>query len=229
MGPFALMDLIGHGAAPPVPAPAPPQPLPASVTSHGDSELQLLLARSGVRVQERRALPGERHEPLVELPSGAALARCAGATAASMARAAGRPVIVVDRTLDDATATAIALAPSSNCPGEAVDMAVGLLQSAGLRVFVVEDLPGLIVTRTVAMLANLAADALAGRVACAHDIDTAMRLGVSYPRGPLAWAAGWGLRTVLTTLDAMESWYRDGHYRPSPLLRRAVLTNTPLS
>ena len=157
------------------------------------------------------------------------LARCTGATAASVPAAAGRPVIVVDRTLDDATATAIAIAPSPGARLARWTMAVGLLQSAGLDVYVIDDVPGLIVTRTVAMLANLAADAVAGRVASAADIDTAMRLGVNYPQGPLAWAGQWGLRTVLATLDELESWYRDGHYRASPLLRRAVLTNGALS
>jgi 3-hydroxybutyryl-CoA dehydrogenase len=277
MGPFALMDLIGHdvnesvtrsvwasfgydprfapslaqrslveagwlgrktgrgcydysdGAAPPVPAPAPPRSAPAFVISHGESEFGQLLTRSGVSVQEGGAEGQEGDHGLVELPGGPLLARSAGATASALAAAAGRPVIVADRTLDDATATAIAVAPSAGCPADAVDMAVGLLQAAGLTVFVIDDVPGLVVTRTVAMLANLAADAVAGRVASASDIDTAMRLGVNYPQGPLAWAGRWGLRTVLATLDELESWYRDGHYRASPLLRRAVLTNTPLS
>ena len=280
MGPFALMDLIGHdvnesvtrsvwasfgndprfapslaqrslveagwlgrktgrgcydyadGATPPVPAPAPPRPGPAFVISHGDSELAPLLARSGVTVQDAGAGPGEAQEAahgLVELPGGPLLARSAGATASALAAAAGRPVIVVDRTLDDATATAIAVAPSAGCPADALDLAVGLLQAAGLTVFVIDDVPGLIVTRTVAMLANLAADAVAGRVASAADIDTAMRLGVNYPQGPLAWAGRWGLPSVLATLDELENWYRDGHYRPSPLLRRAALTNGALS
>jgi 3-hydroxybutyryl-CoA dehydrogenase len=277
MGPFALMDLIGHdvnesvtrsvwasfgndprfapslaqrslveagwlgrktgrgcydyadGAAAPVPAPAPPRSGPAFVISHGDSGLGQLLARSGVSVQEAGSGRGEDDRGLAELPGGAALVRCAGLTASALAAAAGRPVIVVDRTLDDATATAIAVAHSAGCPADDLDMAVGLLQAAGLIVFVVDDVPGLIVTRTVAMLANLAADALAGRVASAADIDTAMRLGVNYPQGPLAWAGQWGLRTVLATLDELESWYRDGHYRPSPLLRRAAATNGALS
>jgi 3-hydroxybutyryl-CoA dehydrogenase len=277
MGPFALMDLIGHdvnesvtrsvwasfgydpqfapslaqrslveagwlgrksgrgcydyseGAVPPVPASAPPQSGPAFVISYGDSEFGQLLARSGVSVQEAAARPGEGDHGLVELPGGLVLARSAGVTASALAAAAGRPVIVVDRTLDDATATAIALAPSAGCPADALDLAVGLLQAAGLIVFVIDDVPGLIVTRTVAMLANLAADAVAGRVASATDIDTAMRLGVNYPEGPLAWAGRWGMRTVLATLDELESWYRDGHYRASPLLRRAAATNGALA
>jgi 3-hydroxybutyryl-CoA dehydrogenase len=277
MGPFALMDLIGHdvnesvtrsvwasfgndprfapslaqrslveagwlgrkagrgcydyadGAAPPIPASAPPQPGPAFVISHDDTGLAQLLARSGVSVQQAGAESQAGDHGLVELPGGPLLARSAGATASALAAGAGRPVIVVDRTLDDATATAIAVAPSAGCPADALDMAVGLLQAAGLTVFVIDDVPGLIVTRTVAMLANLAADAVAGRVASAADIDTAMRLGVNYPQGPLAWAGRWGLPSVLATLDELENWYRDGHYRASPLLRRAVLTNGALS
>jgi 3-hydroxybutyryl-CoA dehydrogenase len=159
---------------------------------------------------------------LVELPSGALLTLSEGTTATSLAAAFGRPVIVADRFLDPATATAAAIAPSDGCPPAAVTEAVGLLQAAGLDVYVIDDVPGLIVTRTVAMLANLAADALAGRVASEPDIDTAMRLGVNYPLGPLAWVRQWGTGTVLRILDNLEDWYRDGHYRPSPLLRRAA-------
>jgi 3-hydroxybutyryl-CoA dehydrogenase len=90
-------------------------------------------------------------------------------------------------------------------------------------VYVIEDTPGLVVTRTVAMLANLAFDALASRVASEPDIDTAMRLGVNYPLGPLAWGRQWGVGTLLRILDRLEDWYRDGRYRASPLLRQAAL------
>jgi len=150
-------------------------------------------------------------------------------TATSLSAAFERPVIVADRVLDSATATAIAIAPSDGCPPAALAAAAGLFQAAGLAVFAVDDVPGLIVTRTVAMLANLAADALACRVASAADIDLAMRLGVNYPVGPLEWARRWGVRAVLTVLDNLEDWYRDGHYRASPLLRRAALSGGDLS
>jgi 3-hydroxybutyryl-CoA dehydrogenase len=52
-----------------------------------------------------------------------------------------------------------------------------------------------------------------------------MRLGVNYPLGPVAWARQWGAGTVLRVLDSLENWYRDGHYRASPLLRRAALSH----
>jgi 3-hydroxybutyryl-CoA dehydrogenase len=290
MGPFALMDLIGHdvneavtrsvwtafghdprfapsnaqralveagwlgrktgrgvysyregapaaGAAPPAPSasppatPAPSVPPPAAIMEHGSSPLRPLLDRSGVAIvtgdrdDTSAGLPGG----LAELPGGALLVQCSGATATSLSAATGRPVIVVDRVLDLGAASAIAIAPSDGCPPAALAAATGLFQAANLDVFVVDDVPGLIVTRTVAMLANLAADALSCGVASADDIDTAMRLGVNYPRGPLAWAREWGVGTVLTVLDSLENWYRDGHYRASPLLRRAALSGRDLS
>ncbi len=199
--------------------------VPESVTEYGPTSLTALLARSGVRVEQGD--PGDDEMGLldgtVELPSGAVLDRCNGATASSVSFVLERPVIIVDRTLDDATATAIAIAPCDGCPATAVAEAVGLFRSAGLAVHVIDDIPGMIVTRTVAMLANLAADAVASGVASAEDVELAMRLGVNYPRGPIAWGQQWGTRTVLTILDSLENWYRDGRYRAAPALRRAVL------
>ena len=189
------------------------------------SPLRPLLARTDVSIALGDRDDTETGLPsgLVELPSGALLALCEGVTATSLSAALELPVIVVDRVLDAATATAIAIAPSDGCPPAALAEAVGVLRSAGLDVHVIEDTPGLIVTRTVAMLANLAVDALACQVASEPDIDTAMRLGVNYPLGPLAWARQWGIDEVLGILDSLEDWYRDGHYRASPLLRRAAL------
>src|SRR5690348_18242637 len=279
MGPFALMDLIGHdvneavtrsvwsafghdprfapalaqralveagwlgrkagrGVYPaggaPAPAPAAAARSPKVVIEHsrraddgerGPSPLRALLDRAGAGT-----VSGDRDDTgaglpdgLVELPSGALLVQCEGVTATSLSAAFERPVIVVDRVRDPAAATAIAIAASDGCPPAALAEATGLFQAAGLDVYIIEDPPGLIVARTVAMLANLAADALACRVASEPDIDTAMRLGVNYPLGPLAWARQWGIGTVLRLLDSLENWYRDGHYRASPLLRRAAL------
>jgi len=192
---------------------------------HEPSPLRPLLDRARVAVVSGDRDDTEAGLPsgLVELPSGMLLALCEGVTATSLSAALARPVVVVDRMLDAETATSVAIAASDGCPPAALGEAVGLLRAAVLDVHLVDDTPGLIVTRTVAMLANLAVDALACRVASEPDIDTAMRLGVNYPLGPLAWARLWGLGTVLRILDSLENWYRDGHYRASPQLRRAAL------
>ena len=110
-----------------------------------------------------------------------------------------------------------------------MDEATGLLQAAGLTVYVIDDAPGLVVTRTVAMLVNGAVDARHKGVASAADIDTAMRLGTNYPLGPLAWGDRWGPATIVGILDAMQAWYGEDRYRPSALLRRIAAAGGPLT
>jgi 3-hydroxybutyryl-CoA dehydrogenase len=207
----------GVDAPPPVPDAAPARPWPAGrgVTEHGVSPLRTLLSRSGVGIRA-----GAGPDRTVQLPNGALLVRCDGRPATALAAEWGRPVVVVDRTLDDATAAGIAIAACDGCPAEALDAATGLLQAAGLTVYVIDDAPGLVVTRTVAMLVNGAVDARHKGVASAADIDTAMRLGTNYPLGPLAWGQSWGPAIVLGILEAMHAWYSEDRYRPSALLRR---------
>ena len=78
--------------------------------------------------------------------------------------------------------------------------------------------------RTVAMLANEAADAVHQGVCSAADADAAMQLGVNYPRGPLAWAEQIGLAQVRQVLAHLAACYGEDRYRISPRLQRAALT-----
>jgi 3-hydroxybutyryl-CoA dehydrogenase len=213
----------GDGAAAPDPGAAPARPAPPFVTEHGVSPLRTLLGRSDIGVRAGADTGGT-----VELPSGARLVRSDGRPATELAAGWTVPVVVVDRTLDDATATGIAAAASEDCPEAAIDEATGLLQAAGLSVYLVDDAPGLVVTRTVAMLVNGAVDALHKGVASAGDIDTAMRLGTNYPAGPLAWGQSWGPAVILAVLEAMQGWYGEDRYRPSALLRRIVVAGGSL-
>ncbi len=86
----------------------------------------------------------------------------------------------------------------------------------------VGDAPGLVLGRIVCQVINESAFALGEGVGDAQDIDTGMVLGLSYPRGPLAWADAIGLEHVLTVLDALCEEYREDRYRPAPALRRLV-------
>jgi 3-hydroxybutyryl-CoA dehydrogenase len=87
-----------------------------------------------------------------------------------------------------------------------------------------QDIPGLIVMRTVAMLANEAADAVNQGVCDAAAVDTAMRLGVNYPRGPLAWADAIGIDKVCTALMHLAQTYGEDRYRTSPLIQHHVFS-----
>ena len=214
----------GDDAAPPEPDAAPARSAPSYVTEHGESPLRVLLTRSGAEI---RTGPGP--DGTAELPGGARLVRCAGWPATALAADWGQPVVVVDRTLDDAAAEGVAIAVSDGCPAAARDEATGLLQAAGLTVYLVDDAPGLVVTRTVAMLVNGAVDVRHKGVARAADIDTAMRLGTNYPLGPLAWGDRWGPATIVSVLDALQAWYGEDRYRPSALLRRIAAAGGSLT
>jgi 3-hydroxybutyryl-CoA dehydrogenase len=266
MGPFALMDLIGHdvneavtrtvweaygydprfspslaqrllvesgrlgrksgqgvyryapGSEPPTAQPAAAQEPPAFVEIPARSDLAPLLGRAAVP-----AKPADRQ---VRLPGGTILVRCDGRPATALAAELGGPVVVVDRCLDDATATGVAVAASAGCGAAGLAEATGLLQAAGLEVYLIADVPGLVVTRTVAMLVNLALDAVEQQVASAADVDVAMKLGTGYPVGPGEWGERWGGPAVLAILDALSDYYRDGHHRPSPALRRRELAGS---
>ena len=91
-----------------------------------------------------------------------------------------------------------------------------------------DDVPGMLVMRTVCMLANEAADAVNQGVCTKADVDTAMTKGVNYPLGPLAWAERIGLERVVTVLNHLATAYGEDRYRVSPLLRRAIFSGTGL-
>lgn len=128
--------------------------------------------------------------------------------------------ILVDLALDPDGTPTVALAPAADTPNVVLDSAIAYLQSQGKKVVVLEDVPGLLVTRTVARLVNEAVDALYRGDAEEEDIDTAMKLGVNYPKGPLEWGADLGFAYICEVLDNLEDTYRDGRYRASPLLRQ---------
>ena len=83
------------------------------------------------------------------------------------------------------------------------------------------DSSGLTAARVIACLANEAFSALAQGVADASTIDTATKLGLNYPQGPLEWAEMIGLKDILTILEGLHAESGE-QYRPHPLLRRLV-------
>jgi 3-hydroxybutyryl-CoA dehydrogenase len=92
----------------------------------------------------------------------------------------------------------------------------------GKHVAWVGDAPGLVLGRIVCQVINESAFALGEGVGSAADIDLGMVLGLSQPRGPLAWADMIGLDHVLAVLNALCDEYREERYRPAPALRRLV-------
>lgn len=186
------------------------------------------LQGAGFTVAHRKPLPGAGHN---EAPgfhcNGAAVFLTDGRSATERAKANNHPdTVLYDLVLDAAGATRIALARADQCSDSACDAVVGLFQAAGFHVTLLDDVPGMAVMRTVAMLANEAADAVNQGVCSAAAVDIAMQKGVNYPRGPLAWADAVGIAHVVTVLSNLAASYGEDRYRVSPLLRRKLANGT---
>ncbi|MFI6347635.1 3-hydroxyacyl-CoA dehydrogenase [Streptomyces sp. NPDC050560] len=210
----------GDGAERPAPRTEPPTAPPARVGVHGrpTGPLRVLvemLAEAGIET-ERDRTPNYA-DSFVALPHGAKLSVTQGDTATGEVTG---PAVLVDLALDYRACTRVALAAGDDADPADLAAAVGLFQRLGKDVSVVDDAPGMIVARTVAMLADFALDAEGRGIATGEDIDTAMRLGVNYPRGPLAWGAELGARWVGQTLSCLNDAYPGGRYGASPWLSR---------
>lgn len=75
-----------------------------------------------------------------------------------------------------------------------------------------------VLTRLFAQIANEAAFALEEEVASPEDMETAMRLGFNWPRGPLGLTELIGAERAIEILDRLESEHGEA-YRAAPLLR----------
>lgn len=199
-------------------------PAPARITLHGGSAMAAgLAARLDARgVAFARA---DADDGRVATVDGVAVFVTDGRTAAERAVALGTPAVaVVDTAFDPATAGRLAFATAHSCPAGGGEAVAGLLAAAGIAPTPVADSPGLVVMRTVAMLANEAADAVHRGVCSAASADTAMRLGTNYPRGPLAWADALGVAAVAEVLGNLAAFYGEDRYRLSPFLRLRAIT-----
>jgi 3-hydroxybutyryl-CoA dehydrogenase len=200
----------GEGVAMPQAQAEAAQPCPAQVTLGGADPVAA-------------ALKARLRDAGIATEGAATIFLTDGRSATQRAADEGRPdTILFDLLLDPAQATRIALARADQCSDAAWQAAVGLFQKAGFTVTRLDDVPGMAVMRTVAMLANEALDAVNQGVCSAQAVDIAMQKGVNYPRGPLAWADAVGLRHVFTVLANLGAAYGEDRYRVSPLLRRKL-------
>lgn len=270
MGPFELMDMIGHdvnfavtrsvwnaffndqrftpsliqqelvdagffgrksgrgfydyreGAEKPQPKSVVAQTAPVGILLFGESAAALAIAD---RLHERGIAYtwGDTGDERIAQAGEAVIYLTDGRTATQRAAESGvANTVLIDLALDYATATRIAISAAQGCFAPAMGAAVGLLQAAGFTVSRLGDVPGLAVMRTVAMLANEAADAVNQGVCDAPGADSAMRLGVNYPRGPLAWADLAGLPRICRVLANLAQYYGEDRYRVSPLIQQQV-------
>jgi 3-hydroxybutyryl-CoA dehydrogenase len=160
-------------------------------------------------------------------PSSTILTSCLGFSTTTIASWTKRPERVVGFAtfypLKDKKV--IELARGVATQDSAINKAEELFRSMGKETVQVKDAPGLIFPRILSLIINESARSLDEGVARAEEIDVAMKLGVNYPIGPLRWGDQIGLDEVLAVLEGLQRETGDPRYRPSPLLRKMVLSD----
>jgi 3-hydroxybutyryl-CoA dehydrogenase len=103
---------------------------------------------------------------------------------------------------------------------ETLGAAVAALSAGNAPVTVINDSPGFVIQRLLCMIVNIGCRIAELRIAAPADIDTAVELGLNYPKGPLALGDSLGVARVLAVLDGMHAVTLDPKYRASTWLRR---------
>jgi 3-hydroxybutyryl-CoA dehydrogenase len=102
------------------------------------------------------------------------------------------------------------------------EAAIALARRFGKTTVTSKDSPGFIVNRILIPLLNEACFALQEGLASPEDIDTAVKLGLNHPMGPLTLADFVGLDTCLYIAEVFHRELGEDKYRPAPILRRYV-------
>jgi 3-hydroxybutyryl-CoA dehydrogenase len=186
----------------PAPTAEPSQPNPGKVTRHGElrmgADLAVRLASAGTTINAGAADP-RFPQGALHIGNAAWLVPGDGRTATAVAARAGvRDVVTFDLAFDFSKCTRLALARADTCSDAAFSAVVGALQAAGIAVSRIDDVAGLVVLRTVAMLANEAADAVTQGIASAGDIDLALQKASTIPADPSRGPTRWGSPSFTT-------------------------------
>jgi 3-hydroxybutyryl-CoA dehydrogenase len=225
LGRKTKQGFYNYGSAPEVTAPSvtvPQQPLPISAwiaDEDGGRELGEWVKKAGVKVQFGGT----------PAPSVPCFVTPLGEDASSTAVRLG---------LDPARTVAVDM--FGRFPGrrtlmktpvtrpEILGAAVAALSAGTTPVTVINDSPGFVVQRLLAMIVNVGTRIAELRIAAPGDIDIAVELGLNYPKGPLAFGDALGPARVLAVLDGMHTITLDPKYRATTWLRRRARLNVSL-
>ncbi len=105
---------------------------------------------------------------------------------------------------------------------ETLETAQDFGRSLGKSIVTAQDVPGFIVNRLITPFLLDAIRMLEAGVANREDIDTAIKLGLNHPMGPLALSDLIGLDVVLFIVNAIYEEFKDQRFAAPPLLKKMV-------
>ena len=118
----------------------------------------------------------------------------------------------------------VEVSPAVHTNESAVEVARKFFTSIKKEIAVVQDRVGMVLPRILCQIINEAMFAVQQDAALPKDIDTAMRLGMNFPSGPIEWGERIGFKQVYAVLDALHTDLGEERYRICPLLKEIAAT-----
>lgn len=115
------------------------------------------------------------------------------------------------------------LAEMTKHKSEGVSEMESIMNDLGWQVKWVESRVGMVTPRVIFMIINEAFFTVQEGTASREDIDTGMKLGTAYPKGPFEWMNEVGIENVYQSLEAIYNDTKDGRYKICPLLKKEYL------
>jgi 3-hydroxybutyryl-CoA dehydrogenase len=165
--------------------------------------------------------PDDGKRPILAAPIGSDATQTALSTDADYRR-----LVCLDLLCDTSSRVTIMTAPGAD---PAMRDAVAAALIAGKRrVTAIKDSPGFISQRISAMVANLGCYMAEIELGTPADIDTAMKLALAYPLGPLELAEDLGVANTLRIMERLQTITGEDRYRPSLWLKRRAALGLPI-
>lgn len=98
-----------------------------------------------------------------------------------------------------------------------------ILSEKNIGINWVKDRVGMVSPRIIFMIINEAYYTVQEKTAEKNDIDTAMKLGTNYPKGPFEWLNTCGIEQVYKTLEAVYNDTKDERYKICSTLKTEYL------
>ncbi len=95
-----------------------------------------------------------------------------------------------------------------------------IIKTVNKKYITVDDEPGFVSARIIAMIINEAYFAKGENVSTKTEIDIAMKLGTNYPYGPFEWSNIIGLKNIYQLLKKLSE--TDERYLPAPEMENEI-------